>query len=127
MNHAKTFFIFSLLTLLFLCSCKSNDRTEIDRPAIEHSKQIERITNAVSDYGRYINESVQNLADQGQQLDGNLSELNNLLGEYFTTVGDLLHRYKQLQRFIESKGFYYREFEEGNHSVHSLDPSINNP
>lgn len=126
MSHAKAFIIFSLILSLVLCSCQSNDRTEIDRIATEHSIQIDRITRAVSDYGEYIETTLTNLEHQGKQLGGNINELAYLMEQYFVTTRELLHRYRELQRIVEQTEFYYPQAENLDNSTGSIDYNQNN-
>ena len=121
MNHVKAFFIFFLILSLVLCSCQSNTRTEIDRITAEHTVQIDRITNAISDYGEYLDAAVTNLEHQGKQLSGNLYELADLMEQYFVTTRELLHRYRELQRIIEQTEFYDTQAENLDNNTSSLD------
>lgn len=121
MSHAKAFIIFSLILSLVICSCQSNNRTEIDRIAAEHSIQIDRITRAVADYGEYIDATLTNLEHQGKQLSGNINELAHLMEQYFVATRELLHRYRELQRVVEQTEFYDTQAENLDNSTSSID------
>ena len=121
MSNAKKFLIFSTVFCLLLCSCRSTDRTEIDRTAIEHSVAIARIENAINDYGKQVDGFITDIEYYSEQLGAGIISLEALLEQYFATVGELLHRYKQLQDFINSKGFYYKETYHDDNNTHSID------
>lgn len=125
-KYAKKNLCFSIVLILVFCSCQSDPRTEIDRTAIEHTVAINRITEAVSDYGKHVDDFVSEIENQSRNIGAGLDALTILLEQYFTGVRELLHRYKSLQRFIESKGFYYQETYENYNSVDSIDYNQDN-
>lgn len=121
LNHAAMFLIFCSLMVLICTSCRSTYREPIADPAIQHSVEIARITEAVTHYGNAIEVLTTDLTSGTAELGTTLTDLSNLMEQYFTGVADLLQRYKQLKQYIDQGTYKERSFNQDTDSADSLD------
>lgn len=121
LNHAAMFLIFCSLMVLICTSCRSTYRESIADPAIQHSVEIARISEAVTHYGNAIEVLTTDLTSGATELGTTLTDLSNLMEQYFAGVADLLQRYKQLKQYIDQGTYKERSFDQGSDSADSLD------
>lgn len=125
LNHATMFLIFCSLMVLICTSCRSTYREPIADPAIQHSVEIARISEAVTHYGNAIEVLTTDLTSGATELGTTLTDLSNLMEQYFAGVTDLLQRYKQLKQYIDQGTYKERSFDQGSDSANSLDYNPN--
>lgn len=121
LNHATMFLIFCSLMVLICTSCRSTYREPIADPAIQHSVEIARISEAVTHYGNAIEVLTTDLTSGAEELGTTLTDLSNLMEQYFAGVADLLQRYKHLKQYIDQGTYKERSFDQGSDSANSLD------
>lgn len=119
--YAVASFIFCILAVFVLTSCRSTYREPIAEPAIQHSVEIARITEAIAHYGNSVEVLATDLNDGAAELGTTLTDLSSLLEQYFDGVADLLQRYKQLKQYVDQGAYKERSFSEGFNSFNSLD------
>lgn len=125
LNHAAMFLIFCSLMVLICTSCRSTYREPIADPAIQHSVEIARISEAVTHYGNAIEVLTTDLTSGAAELGTTLTDLSNLMEQYFVGVADLLQRYKQLKQYIDQRTYKERSFDQDSNSTDSLDYNPN--
>lgn len=125
LNHAAMFLIFCSLMVLICTSCRSTYREPIADPAIQHSVEIARISEAITHYGNAIEILTTDLTSGATELGTTLTDLSNLMEQYFDGVADLLQRYKQLKQYIDQGTYKERSFDQGSDSANSLDYNPN--
>lgn len=103
--YAALALCFSFFVILMGTSCRSTHREPIAEPAIQHSVEIARITEAITHYGNSVEVLAADLSQGAGNLGTSLNDLSNLLEQYFTGVADLLQRYKQLKYYVD-QGIY---------------------
>lgn len=119
--YAVMLLIFCSPIVLMCTSCRSTYREPITDPAIQHSVEIARITEAVSYYGNAIEVLTTDLTRSSARLGTTLTDLSNLMEQYFDGVADLLQRYKHLKQYIDQGTYKERSFNQGSDSADSLD------
>lgn len=119
--YAVMLLIFFSPFILMCTSCRSTYREPITDPAIQHSVEIARITEAVSYYGNAIEVLTTDLTRSSAGLGTTLNDLSNLMEQYFDGVADLLQRYKHLKQYIDQGTYKERSFNQGSDSADSLD------
>ena len=119
--YAVMFLIFCSPFILMCTSCRSTYREPIEEPAIQHSVEIARITEAVSYYGNAIEVLTTDLTNSAAGLGTTLADLSNLMEQYFDGVADLLQRYKHLKQYIDQGTYKDRSFDQDSNSTDSLD------
>ena len=82
LNHATMFLIFCSLMVLICTSCRSTYREPIADPAIQHSVEIARISEAVSYYGNAIEILTTDLTNSAAGLGTTLTDLSILMEKY---------------------------------------------
>lgn len=120
-DYAAMFLIFCSLMVLICTSCRSTYREPIADPAIQHSVEIARISEAVTHYGNAIEVLTTDLTSGAAELGTTLTDLSNLMEQYFAGVADLLQRYKQLKQYIDQGTYKERSFDQDSNSADSLD------
>lgn len=123
--YAVMLLIFCSPFILMCTSCRSTYRETITDPAIQHSVEIARITEAVSYYGNAIEVLTTDLTRSSAELGTTLNDLSNLMEQYFDGVADLLQRYKHLKQYIDQGTYKERSFNQGSDSADSLDYNPN--
>lgn len=123
--YAVALLIFCSPFILMCTSCRSTYREPIADPAIQHSIEIARISEAVSHYGNAIEVLTTDLTNSSAGLGTTLTDLSNLMEQYFDGVADLLQRYKRLKQYIDQGAYKDRNFDQGPDSADSLDYNPN--
>ena len=123
--YAVALLIFCSPFILMCTSCRSTYREPIADPAIQHSVEIARITEAVTHYGNAVEVLTTDLTSGAAELGTTLTDLSILMEQYFDGVADLLQRYKQLKQYIDQGTYKERNFDQGSDSADSLDYNPN--
>lgn len=119
--YAVMLLIFCSPFILMCTSCRSTYREPIADPAIQHSVEIARISEAVSYYGNAVEILTTDLTNSAAGLGTTLADLSNLMEQYFDGVADLLQRYKHLKQYIDQGTYKERSFNQDTDSADSLD------
>ena len=119
--YAVMLLIFCSPFILMCTSCRSTYREPIEDPAIQHSVEIARITEAVSYYGNAVEVLTTDITNSAAGLGTTLADLSNIMEQRFDGVADLLQRYKHLKQYIDQGTYKERSFNQGSDSTDSLD------
>lgn len=117
----RVIFFFCLATSVFAFGCKSTYREPISDPAIQHSVEIARITEAITSYGNTVDVLTTDLTSGASELGKSLDDLSILLEQYFDRVEIMLQRYKYLKRYVNEGTYKEFHFDEVVNSWDTLD------